>query len=197
VASQRGTSCRAKGHNRSGAPCADASRLPWLIVDVLDGRALDATAIKPGHASVRLSVDVPTGLVTLSSFSLRLTTSHAAHPTAAPQDREWVLFPLVRGLTASFATRGSQVQIPSAPLKPLVRGIYDRVRVADFAIVGGWRSTGGPQSSSWDALIGARCFLTPPHLAGSSQYALAWWPRQFPEKVLCQESLELENCLLL
>jgi len=88
-------------------------------------------------------------------------------------------------LTASFATRGSGVQIPPAPLNPLVRGISDRVRVADFAIAGGWRSTDGPQGSSCDPLIGARCFLTPPHLAGSSQYAMAWWPRQFPERRSC------------
>ena len=56
-------------------------------------------------------------LISPPSTHVRFTTSHVARPTAAPQTRN--LRPLSLGhggLTASFATRGSRVQILSAPL---------------------------------------------------------------------------------
>ena len=44
-----------------------------------------------------------------------LTTSHEARATAAPQDPQMSLNPWSGRFTASFATRKSRVQIPSAP----------------------------------------------------------------------------------
>ncbi|HVR77012.1 MAG TPA: hypothetical protein VMS99_01330 [Acidimicrobiia bacterium] len=69
-----------------------------VLVDVLDGRALDATAINLPLSQYDSWRMYRPDYVTLSSFSLRLTTSHAASPTAVPQDHERAPFALVRRL---------------------------------------------------------------------------------------------------
>ena len=48
-------------------------------------------------------------------------------PHSRPTDRHWGhVFPGQSVLTASFATRGPRVQIPSAPLNALIRAILGR-----------------------------------------------------------------------
>ena len=61
---------------------------------------------------------------TLIYVSQQLTSHHVTRPTAAPQDDVGeTVGPGDNDLTASFATRGSRVQIPSAPPNVLVKAI--------------------------------------------------------------------------
>jgi hypothetical protein len=84
--------------------------------------------------------------------SSHFTTSHVARPTAASTNPESeAVTPGQSVLTASFATRGSRAQIPSAPPNALVRGFSGRppVRPIRNSVVS--RSTGGPQHSGVEA----------------------------------------------
>jgi hypothetical protein len=63
-------------------------------------------------------------------------------------------------LAASFATRGSRVQIPSAPLKVLVKAISDRTSPRQMALLWCSRSTDGPQDSHCGPLISCEGVIT-------------------------------------
>jgi hypothetical protein len=90
-------------------------------------------------------------------FHHTLTVSHDTSrrsPHSRPTDqRPGVASPGKRVLTASFATRASRVQIPSAPLTTLVRA-YERVRKATV-----WarsvmrRATNAPQDRALEPLF--------------------------------------------
>ena len=86
--------------------------------------------------------------------SRRSTHSRPTDPDLGP------VSPGQSGLTASFATRKSRVQIPPAPLNALVRAILQRARMSVCPLPRLRRPTEAPLAhGNGSTSLAARCFL--------------------------------------
>jgi hypothetical protein len=105
------------------------------------------------RGAYQLSRSVPT----LTEAAPQFTRFHGISrrsPHSRPTDPlRHAVSPGQGSLTASLATRGSRVQIPSAPLKTLVRELSDASGWSLPAVPAVWRSTHDPQDSGGDPLI--------------------------------------------
>lgn len=118
--------------------------------------------------------------------SLCLATSHDA--SRSTERRKGAVSPAQSVLTSCFATRGSGVQIPPAPLNPLIRAVSGRPTARWIHDPEVSRSTGGPQDSGFEAPHslrgGQRGMARILKVVGRGEWrALGWCPRITRERM--------------